>query len=343
MRKKVFASILISVYNTEDYLKQCLDSVIRQSDEDIEIIIVDDASTDGSLAIIAEYEKRDSRIKTFFHSENRGMFVSRNTAICNASGEYYIFVDSDDFIEPDYVETIRRLTEKNKIDIINFRTEVESDEMRRIEKFFFSRQFRPLPGSLKGNKVFDAFLFKERIPFNIWGKAFHHSLFSKAGRLNCSISQAEDFIRVCILFSHAESYYGSRRVMYHYNYGRGSLGKKEYSLPQYRQYCQDMNDGLNFLMDYFQKKMLADIYFRRLQQIRICYMYITFQLLHSVKEGFQYEALNDFTQVWGKENVNDFIAQTRIINTFSPVYTFFKNSLWYFSIFKKRWYNRMKF
>ena len=93
-------SVIIPVYNVEDYLRQCLDSVINQTLKDIEIICVDDGSTDKSLEILHEYEKKDSRI-TVLTQKNQYAGVARNVGMSVATGKYFVFLDSDDFFEPE--------------------------------------------------------------------------------------------------------------------------------------------------------------------------------------------------------------------------------------------------
>ena len=98
-------SIIIPVYNTEKYLRRCLDSVCSQTLKDIEIICVDDGSTDGSAAILAEYAARDPRIKVITQ-KNAGAGAARNVGIEVATGEYVGFVDSDDFVDGDFYEKL---------------------------------------------------------------------------------------------------------------------------------------------------------------------------------------------------------------------------------------------
>lgn len=93
-------SVLIPIYNVKKYLGQCLDSVISQTEEDIEIICVEDGSTDGSCDILSDYAKRDARIRVMRHNDNMGLCKSRKDAVGAATGEYILFVDSDDYIEP---------------------------------------------------------------------------------------------------------------------------------------------------------------------------------------------------------------------------------------------------
>ena len=94
-------SVIIPVYNVEDYLRQCLDSVINQTLKDIEIICVDDGSTDNSLQIFREYEQKDSRVKVLTQ-KNQYAGVARNTGMNIARGHYYVFLDSDDFLKMIY-------------------------------------------------------------------------------------------------------------------------------------------------------------------------------------------------------------------------------------------------
>lgn len=111
-------SIIVPVYNTEKYLQKCLDSLTGQTLRDIEIICVNDCSTDGSLKTLQDYAKNDSRIRIIDFKENRGVSIARNTGIDAATGEYIGFVDSDDFIDPDFYEKLYTKAKENNADII---------------------------------------------------------------------------------------------------------------------------------------------------------------------------------------------------------------------------------
>ena len=109
-------SAIIPVYNVEDYLNECLDSVTSQTLEDMEIICIDDGSTDNSPDILKEYSKKDKRIK-IITKENGGQATARNLGIKEAQGEYIAFVDSDDFIEPTMFEKLYTKAKDNNLDI----------------------------------------------------------------------------------------------------------------------------------------------------------------------------------------------------------------------------------
>ncbi len=111
-------SILIPAYNVEKYIARCLDSVIGQTFPDIEIIIVNDGSTDGTSSIIDEYAARDSRIRVVNHPENCGLMWVRKTSVEASTGDYLMFVDSDDEVTPDACEKLYSEAVRTGADIV---------------------------------------------------------------------------------------------------------------------------------------------------------------------------------------------------------------------------------
>lgn len=109
-------SIVVPVYNVEKYVKYCVESIVNQKYNNLEIILVDDGSTDNSGKICDEYSKLDNRIKVI-HKENGGLADARNVGISYATGEYIGFVDSDDYIHPDFYQTLYDLLLDNNADI----------------------------------------------------------------------------------------------------------------------------------------------------------------------------------------------------------------------------------
>ena len=112
----VKVSIIIPVYNVEKYLRECLDSAINQTLKDIEIICINDGSTDSSLEILREYQAKDDRI-TVIDKQNEGLSATRNLGINLAKGEYISFLDSDDFIDLDFCEKLYNAAVKYRADI----------------------------------------------------------------------------------------------------------------------------------------------------------------------------------------------------------------------------------
>ena len=112
-------SVLIAVYNTEAFIPQCLDSVKAQSFTDFEVICINDGSTDGSAAILDAYAAADSRFLVH-HQPNYGVGYTKNLAISLAKGKYILFIDSDDFIEPDTLQVVFERAEQTQAQIIGF-------------------------------------------------------------------------------------------------------------------------------------------------------------------------------------------------------------------------------
>lgn len=115
----MFISVIVPVYNTGVYLPKCIESIINQTYKNIEIILVDDGSTDESLEICMDYERKDSRI-IVLKNNHQGLVETRKCGVKKAKGEYCIFVDSDDWIENTLLEKILALVEDGKIDIVNY-------------------------------------------------------------------------------------------------------------------------------------------------------------------------------------------------------------------------------
>lgn len=109
-------SIIVPIYNTENYLNTCIKNLINQTLKEIEIILIDDGSTDNSGKICDEYAKKDKRIKVI-HKKNEGAALARNVGIEIAQGEYIAFVDSDDYTDFDYYEKLYKGSDNN-IDVV---------------------------------------------------------------------------------------------------------------------------------------------------------------------------------------------------------------------------------
>ena len=110
-------SVIVPVYNTKDYIDRCVQSIIMQSFKDLEIILIDDGSTDGCDKILDQYALKDKRIKVV-HTTNHGQSSARNTGLDLSHGDYIAFVDSDDFLQPDAYTIMMKYIEDSDIDIV---------------------------------------------------------------------------------------------------------------------------------------------------------------------------------------------------------------------------------
>ncbi len=110
-------SVIVPVYNTEKYLERCINSILAQTYENLEIIMVDDGSTDKSAELMGALKKRDERIRCVKHKKNMGLFQARITGSEVAKGDYIAFIDSDDYVSIDWFRTLLKKAESTDSDI----------------------------------------------------------------------------------------------------------------------------------------------------------------------------------------------------------------------------------
>ena len=173
-------TVIVPVYNVENYLRKCLDSIIAQTYKNIEIVVVNDGSTDASGEICKEFAEIDHRI-IYIEQENAGLSAARNTGLENMSGDYVTFVDSDDWIEQDYVETLYKKIVEYQADIAvgNYYSFNESEGM-----FYFH-----ILGDSYYEKVYDNVSIFENLYesqemksfalISAWGKLYKVGLFEQ--------------------------------------------------------------------------------------------------------------------------------------------------------------------
>ena len=118
--KQSLISVIVPVYNVKEYLNTCVESILNQTYENLEVILVDDGSTDGSGEVCDSYAKTDARVQVL-HTKNGGQAAARNRGIEVCNGEYLTFADSDDSMEPELIETLYFAQEKSGADLVSCR------------------------------------------------------------------------------------------------------------------------------------------------------------------------------------------------------------------------------
>lgn len=126
-------SIVLIAYNVESYIDQCIQSIIQQTFKDFELICVDDGSTDHTLSVIESYKKKDSRI-SIIKQKNRGAGAARNTGLKHVHGKYTIFLDSDDFFEPDFLESLHTESVLKQLDLCVCHAYEYSDKKQKVTR-----------------------------------------------------------------------------------------------------------------------------------------------------------------------------------------------------------------
>ena len=164
-------SIIVPCYNVEQYLPKCVDSIINQTYKNLEVWLVDDGSPDRCGEMCDEYAKKDSRVKVI-HKENGGLSDARNVAIDVAAGEYIIFIDSDDRVTLDHVETLYNLVVKYEVDLAaaQFKEEQEGFSIE-LDKD------APKENKLGMEDAIETMFYQDKFETSAWGKIYKRSLF----------------------------------------------------------------------------------------------------------------------------------------------------------------------
>ena len=215
-------SVIIPIYNVEDYLEECIRSVCDQSYTNLEIILVDDGSPDGSPAICDAWAKKDSRIRVI-HKKNGGLSDARNAGLDVAEGEYIYFVDGDDYIKPDLIETALGHFKENT-DMVVFRYEqCREDGSRKAVAYYQLGEF----SIDSGNRLhfLTHVLLAERIGWQVWDRVFRHDIIRKYNLRFADNRQifAEDMYFCLCYCAHAENIVSIGRSLYCYRIRENSI------------------------------------------------------------------------------------------------------------------------
>ena len=166
--KKV--SVIVPVYNMEKYLEKCMDSLVNQTLEDIEIIAINDGSKDNSLKILKAYEKKYPKKVKIIDQENGGISVARNNGLDIATGQYIGFVDSDDYVKLDMFEKLYNKIEKTKSDIVV----CDFEEYHMLDNSF---KYIYVVQKIKKSNLYDDVSIINNIDYAPWNKLYKRDLF----------------------------------------------------------------------------------------------------------------------------------------------------------------------
>lgn len=204
-------SILVPVYNAAPYLRECVDSLTGQSYSDLQIVMINDGSTDDSWAIMKELAAKDSRIE-IYTQPNCGVAATRNSLLDKVKGDFVLFVDSDDWIKLDTIETLIREQEKADYDIVMFR----------------------LAGPPRANECYDQdkvikkFLEHTTFRGSLCDKLVKSSLY-KGLRIDESVSYGEDTLLVWQVLQRVSSVSSLNNELYYYRVNENSLSRQHFN------------------------------------------------------------------------------------------------------------------
>ncbi|WP_369076020.1 glycosyltransferase family 2 protein [Succiniclasticum sp.] len=209
-------SVIVPIYKVEDVLSRCLDSLCRQSLQDIEIILVDDASPDRCGEICERYAAEDARFKVIHHPENRGLSAARNTGIAHASADYLMFVDSDDWVHEDFCKLPYECVVKQQADLVLFC--YQSIDKKGSLGLKWKAENR---GSGKLTRLEAIELMLSKIGVTAWNKLYARKLFQTVSYPEGCFYEDKGTTYKTVLM--ADTIYYLDSVLYYHCYHEGSI------------------------------------------------------------------------------------------------------------------------
>lgn len=281
-------SILVAAYNVEKYIAQTLQSCVDQTLEDIEILVVDDASTDTTKDIIESFASQDGRVRLLTHEQNKGLLLARKTAYTVATGDYIMFLDGDDFLATDACENAYNVAIKENADIVQFSVEIHveqnttqsTDALKNFETVFQvinSSIFATQDGGLFTNERIQS------ISHTVLCKLFSKELIQKvsAHMPEKHIYFAEDMLFSFIAFYYAKSLFPLPKKLYCYRFGTGISTTKDIPLkkasliaPSYQVYLEmeKFADSCPYVPVHMQTKLHRS---KKELLLKLCHMLMT--------------------------------------------------------------------
>lgn len=216
-------SIIVPVFNIEEYLSKCLTSLVNQTYQDIEIICVNDGSSDNSLDLLEQFSKRDSRIR-IVSQNNKGLSAARNTGLLNARGEYIVFVDGDDWVDINMCEIAYKTAKNTRADIVLWSYIKEYPNVAKKQFilgnnsiYYDKSQVKQLQRRLFGLTGCELAQVDQRDTLvTAWGKMYKAEILEKLEFIDTKIIGTEDALYNIYAFGNAESAAYIPKCLYHY-------------------------------------------------------------------------------------------------------------------------------
>ncbi|MEN2775831.1 glycosyltransferase [Acetivibrio clariflavus] len=271
-------SVIVPVYNAEKYLRKCVDSIINQSYRNLEIVLVNDGSTDNSGLICDDYKNMDERIKVF-HKANGGVAAATNVGLDNMTGDYVVFVDSDDYIEKNMLEDMLLILQKENADIVQCGIYWVDFDYRIIRKITVPNKI------IEGREnILRTYLAKNEIGRNLATKLIKASFFEnlrlEEGRQIVDVIAITELLNKCDRYVFTENcYYYNLRTPY-------SVSRGKFTAQKY--------DDIKYATKYFENFISKNCpalkfynYFRNVKVAVFCYEKIYYSDFTDRKEELQ--------------------------------------------------------
>lgn len=212
-------SIIVPVYNARDYIERCVDSILNQEYQNLEILLIDDGSVDGTDVLLDAYAARDQRVRVI-HQENAGVSASRNRALDLAQGEYVQFADSDDWLTPDSTKLLTRPAMEKGCDLV-------IGDFYRVTGKRLSQKGDIDTDHVMDRREFASYMIENPADYYygvLWNKLFRRSIIEEHQiRMDEELSWCEDFLFNLEYIRYAESIYAIQVPVYYYMKRKDSL------------------------------------------------------------------------------------------------------------------------
>lgn len=298
--KHIKVSIIVPIFNAELYLNKCLDSIVKQTYKDIEIILVNDGSTDNSGEICDKYASKDKRI-IVFHKENGGVSSARNIGLNVSTGDYIMFIDSDDWVESNMVNTLVKIQEVSNYDVIMFGSYIENTKHDKTKRVKFKKESFNSKNEIM--KFLPSFIKDEKIT-TLWNKIYKSSVIKKNNvKFNEELSIAEDALFNYKVFTEINSFHITEECLYHYMIRDVESLTKKYN-PQKYEMLTYVNDYLLYAIE---QKLLDSNILLSAQYIRVKNIYSC--LLDLFNENYSFKLMIKLKYIKGilrKEDIKHF-------------------------------------
>lgn len=256
-------SVIVPVYNTEQYLKRCLDSIINQTYRHLEIIVVNDCSPGNVKSMVSDYQLIDDRIKYVEHERNKGLFHARLTGAEKATGEYIAFVDSDDYISIDYYRLLVEKAIEEEADIVEGRIIREHEDGYK----FIQNNNNILFDQLTGERIREEFFSQEGLFYHwhvIWNKIYKKSLWDECvpyyEKQSKHLIMTEDLVFSSVLFCNAKKYCSIKYDGYFYCIRAEASTGSDSDLNKFLKNFSDMGTAFDFVESYLEVNGLKGKY-----------------------------------------------------------------------------------
>ena len=258
-------TIVIPAYNDDQYIGKCLQSAINQTMQNIEIIVVNDGSSDDTLSVVQNFAIRDKRIKIINKIHNQGAFAARRDGILYSKGNFVIFSDADDILEPYACQSAIKLITSHKSDILQFSVGVINHTGNPTATKWLKNILSPDNRKLKGKEILQELFVTRNITTSLFGKVYLGILIRSAALhmplINSSIG--EDILQQFFISFYAENYDTvMTEPLYWYNYGIGVSNIENVSLEKFIKYCHMIylpQYAKNFMAKVNEDKNIVDI------------------------------------------------------------------------------------